>query len=136
MPMHQTLLVELNSSFRESEVGKLAANSDVFAPGQPVHAALANIVADPSTPLHRSFRAYLSKMPGSVSEALRSTIHYALNTTPPTLITFAWAPSYDYELTVWQAPDTKETRGGITILLKSRYPSDAHPLGQNGAAQS
>jgi len=29
---------------------------------------------------------------------------------------------------VWQAPDTKTTKGGITVLIKSRYPDDAHPI--------
>jgi len=28
---------------------------------------------------------------------------------------------------MWFAPDTPPTQGGITILLKSRYPTDAHP---------
>jgi hypothetical protein len=35
-------------------------------------------------------------------------------------------------MTVWQAPDTKNTKGGITVLLKSRYPSDEHPLDAAG----
>ena len=59
---------------------------------------------------------------------LRSIIHHALSTTPPTQVTFAWAPGYDFEMTVWQAPDTKTTKGGITVLVKSRYPADTHPL--------
>ena len=69
-----------------------------------------------------------SRAPGGISEALRATIHYALGTTPPTLITFAWAPSYDYEIDIWQAPDTETTKGGITVLFKSRYPDDVHPI--------
>jgi hypothetical protein len=40
----------------------------------------------------------------------------------------SWAPGYDYELSVWQAPDTRTSRGGITVLIKSRYPDDKHPL--------
>jgi hypothetical protein len=61
-------------------------------------------------------------------EALRAIIYQALGTTPPTQITFSWAPAYDYELTIWDAPNTRRTRGGITVLLKSRYPDDKHPL--------
>ena len=67
-------------------------------------------------------------MPASFQETLRSIIYHALSTRPATQITFAWAPGYDYELTMWHAPDTKQTKGGITVLVKSRYPSDAHPL--------
>lgn len=128
MPKFQTMLVELNAAFRESEVPKLAAQSAIFAHGAPVADALAGLVATPGTVEHRSFKNYLAQLPGSVSEALRATIHHALSTSPPTLITFAWAPSYDYEITCWQAPDTQETRGGITVLIKSRYPADRHPL--------
>ena len=132
MPRLQTTLIELNAGFRESNVANLAANRAVFAPGAPLHSALADIAADPSTPENRAFREYLRKLPGSVSETMRATIHHALSTTPPTLVTFAWAPSYDYEITVWQAPDTADTKGGITILIKSRYPSDDHPLAAGG----
>jgi len=128
MPRLQFLVGELNDAFRESRVDELAARSSEFAPGKPLNEALAAVVAKPRTVKHRTFRTYLGKLPGSISEALRSTIHYALQTDPPTLVTFAWAPAYDYEITVWQAPDTSETRGGITVLLKSRYPTDRHPI--------
>jgi hypothetical protein len=64
----------------------------------------------------------------SLQEALRSTIYHALSTKPPTQVTFGWAPGYDYEVTIWHAPDTKKTKGGITVLIKSRYPDDKHPL--------
>ena len=63
-----------------------------------------------------------------MQEALRAIIYQALSTTPPTQITFAWAAGYDFELSVWQAPDTKTSKGGITVLLKSRYPDDKHPI--------
>jgi hypothetical protein len=42
-------------------------------------------------------------------------------------ITFSWTPGYDFELTIWDAPDTGRTHGGITVLLKSRYPGDTRP---------
>ena len=73
-------------------------------------------------------KAYFAHMPGAIHESLRSVIHHALSTNPPTQITFAWAPAYDWELTVWQAPDTRHTKGGITLLIKSRYPDDKHPI--------
>jgi hypothetical protein len=38
-----------------------------------------------------------------------------------TLVTFAWAPAYDWEITVWDAPC------GVTVLIKSRYPADGVP---------
>ena len=128
MPKFQTLLHELNIKFSPNRVGELVTNKSAFAPGQPLDTALATLLAKPGTTLFRTFKAYLAKTPGSISEALRSTIYYVLSTTPPTPITFSWAPAYDYEITVWHAPDTKSTRGGVTVLLKSRYPDDRHPL--------
>jgi hypothetical protein len=124
----QTTLIELNAAFRETSVNDLVARGPIFAPGASLADALAGLAAEAGTVEHRAFRSYLAQLPGSISEAMRATLHHALSTTPPTLITFAWAPSYDYELTTWQAPDTAETKGGITILIKSRYPSDKHPL--------
>jgi hypothetical protein len=109
-------------------MANMVGQRDKFAPGAPLHDALAEHGATPGTPLHRAFREHLRELPGAISETLRATIHHALGTTPPTHITFAWAPSYDHEITVWHAPDTDDTKGGITVLIKSRYPSDNHPL--------
>jgi hypothetical protein len=130
MPAMQTLLGELSAQFRSDKIGGMVKNIAMFAPGSPIHAGL---VALPDTPLHRAVKSHLANMPESFHEALRAIIHQALSTTPPTQITFAWAPGYDYELTLWQAPDTKATKGGITVLVKSRYPDDRHPLASEGA---
>jgi hypothetical protein len=128
MPAMQTTLHGLNASFGPGNVANAAGQQAQFAHGAPYQQTLANMgSSDPV--LNRALREYLKKMPGGISETLRSAIHYALGTTPPTNVTFAWAPSYDWEITVWQAPDTAQTKGGITILIKSRYPDDAHPLG-------
>jgi hypothetical protein len=128
MPKMQTTVSGLNTAFSEPGVKGLVAQRDRFAPGEPLHTALADHGATPGTPLHHAFREHLRKLPGAVSETLRATIHHALGTTPPTHITFAWAPSYDHEITVWHAPDAEDTKGGITVLIKSRYPNDPHPL--------
>ena len=128
MPAMQTTLHGLNASFGPANVGNTAAQQAQFAHGAPYQQSLADLgSSDPV--LNRALREYLKKMPGGISETLRSAIHYALGTTPPTNVTFAWAPAYDWEITVWQAPDTAQTKGGITVLVKSRYPDDAHPLG-------
>ena len=124
MPIMQTMLCELNCKFSKDQIGATAAKRAMYAPGKKITGAL--IAA--GTPLERAFRTYFSHVPGAIQETLRSVIYHALSTDPPTQITFAWAPSYDYEVTVWQAPDTAQTKGGITLLLKSRYPDDKHPL--------
>lgn len=134
MPRFQTLLGALNTSFGGQEIAKTARGRDSFAPGQPLDHALALMVAPMDSPMYLAFRRYVAAMPRGIQEAIRSTLHCALSTDPPTLVTGAWAPAYDYEVTVWQAPDTQETRGGITLLVKSRYPDDPHPLDASGSA--
>ncbi len=136
MPRFQALLGEMNTAFSKGQVGQMVGRRDEFAPGKPLDAALAGLVAKRGTLEYRTFKAYLAKIPGGLQATISSTIHYALGTDPPTLITFAWAPGYDYEVTVWQAPDTRETRGGITLFLKSRYPDDKHPIAPKGPASS
>lgn len=125
MPVMQTALVELNNLFGLQRIGELVEQRQLFEPGKSLEPSF---FAEPGSPLHAAFTTYFGLLPGSIHETLRSVIHYALSTSPPTQITFAWAPAYDYEINLWQAPDTALTKGGITLLLKSRYPDDTHPL--------
>ena len=125
MPMLQTVLNDLNQAFGTQGIQRLAANKAAFAPGSPLGAGL---VVQRGTPLYDAWQTYLKELPGSFQETLRAIIQYALSTAPPTPITFAWAPSYDYEVSIWHAPDSPTTKGGITVLIKSRYPGDKHPL--------
>lgn len=125
MPGLQTLLGQLNTAFSRQEIKKLAEKREAFAPGKPL---AAGVIVKPDQALQAPWADYLNNIPTSMQEALRSVIYHALSTTPPTQITFAWAPGYDYELQMWHAPDANLTRGGITVLLRSRYPDDTHPL--------
>ncbi|HZZ35930.1 MAG TPA: hypothetical protein VFE03_09410 [Caulobacteraceae bacterium] len=125
MPMMQMAVASLNTQFDESHIQDTAAKAGSFAPGMSLGA---DFVTAPGTAVHRALQTYLAKMPPAVHETIRGVIYSALTTEPPTPVTFAWAPGYDFEVTVWQAPDTSLTRGGITVMLKSRYPDDNHPL--------
>ncbi|MEO8114788.1 MAG: hypothetical protein ABI655_10420 [Phenylobacterium sp.] len=125
MPAFQTVLGEFNVHMGQDKLGALAQRAPQFAQGNALDL---NFLVDEKTPLSRAWKSYLAQVPPAIQEALRAVIHAALTSTPPTQITFAWAPAYDYEMTIWQAPDTKMTKGGITVLFKSRYPDDKHPL--------
>jgi hypothetical protein len=125
MPHLQTILGTLNTAFSRENLPKLVEKREAFSQGQTLGAG---VVVDPSMALHGDWVQYLHRMPGGIQETIRSVIYHALSTKPPTQVTFAWAPGYDYEVTVWQAPDTRTSRGGITVLIKSRYPNDKHPL--------
>ena len=127
MPALQTMLSRFNAHFSEQGIENLARDREKFAPGCGLQHAV-NLVSDPRHPLNSQLHGYVAGIPPTISESIRSVIYSALSTNPPTQVTFAWAPSYDFELSIWQAPDTAKTRGGATVLFKSRYPDDRHPL--------
>lgn len=125
MPIYQTLLGELNVHMGKDKIRELAKKAHLFEPdAEPDYSFLMS----ENTRATSAWQEHLKEMPPAIRRGLRAVIHHALTTEPPTQVTFAWAPAYDYELTVWQAPDTKTTKGGITVLIKSRYPKDTHPL--------
>ena len=125
MPALQTVLGELNVFMGRDKIRELAKRKDMFAPGQdPDYGFL--MEAHPK--LVSTWQEHLKQMPMGIRTGLRAIIYHALSTSQPTQVTFAWAPGYDYEMTVWQAPDTHNSKGGITVLFKSRYPDDTHPL--------
>jgi len=134
MPALQTTAAYLNAAFGPENIGGIAGSRNAFAPGKTLSSGL-SAVLDKHTPFFNALVPYIDNLPGSIQESLRSTIFHALSTVPPTHMTFAWAPGYDFELTIWHAPDTSATRGGITVLLKSRYPSDAHPIARRASSR-
>jgi hypothetical protein len=130
MAAFQTVLSYLNIAFSKDNIVQLATQRENFAPGR---ALAQGAVVKEGTRLHALWTDYLAKMPPSFQETFRAIVYHALSTEPPTPITWAWAPGYDYELSIWQSPDTPPTKGGITILLKSRYPSDPNPATEAGS---
>jgi hypothetical protein len=126
----QTVLSYLNSAFSRDNIQQLAEKRENWAPGRKLGQGA---VIKEGTRLHALWMEHLGKMPPSFQEVFRSIVYHALSTEPPTPITWAWAPSYDYELSIWQSPDTPPTKGGITVLMKSRYPTDAHPAHGTGS---
>jgi len=68
--------------------------------------------------------AYLEAFPSGLKEAVRAVLHDNLSSGNPLDVTVAWAPGYDDELSIFQVADSDLSEGGITILVKSRYPSD------------
>jgi hypothetical protein len=130
MAAFQTVLSYLNIAFSKDNIVELATKRENFAPGR---ALAQGAVVKEGTRLHALWTDYLAKMPPSFQETFRAIVYHALSTEPPTPITWAWAPGYDYELSIWQSPDTPPTKGGITILMKSRYPSDPNPATEAGS---
>jgi len=130
MPSLQSVVSRLNTAFGEPNLDKIRHRADLFLPGKRLSGAVRTLkLVLAEAPAQRAWLRYLDRLPRGIHEALRSVIYSALTTRPrPVSITFAWAPAYDFELTIWQAPDTRISRGGITVLLRSRYPDDKHPV--------
>ncbi len=118
MPMFHGLLDHLNRKFASDQIENTVKVANSFGPGRPLDAAF---LVEKDSSHYRLFQAYLDKWPGSMKETLRGVIYYSLTSKPARPINFAWAPAYDYELTVW------EFSCAITVLLKSRYPADGAP---------
>jgi len=125
MPALQSMLAEVNYAFGKRQINELAKMRHLFGPEKGLDTSP---FLKKGSRLHKAWVEYERQIPDAFRETLRSIIYHALSTKPATQITFAWAPGYDFELTMWQAPDTSATKGGITVLVKSRYPADKHPL--------
>jgi hypothetical protein len=82
---------------------------------------------DPST-----IANLLGGLPPAIMEAGRAVIYRNLQREVPFGMTFAWAPAYDNEITVWESPPTNISPGWITVLIKGRYPADEHPVTGKG----
>ena len=130
MPALQTFLNELNKAFARENIAGTAKNLAAFAPGQNLDAAIDALIGR-AAPINPHLKQYLATMPPSIVDALLSIIYHTLRREKRTSIVFSWNPAYDFELRVWEAPDTAQTRGGISVTLKGRYPGDKHPLAAN-----
>jgi hypothetical protein len=121
MPTAQVMMERLNSHFTRERVRELSA--ELFAPG----ADLARLALEGKIARTDWERGVIAAVPAGMQEMLRALIRHNLQRKRPLSITWAWAPGYDYELNVWECPGTAVSPGGITVLLRTRYPLDAHP---------
>ena len=66
-------------------------------------------------------------LPEGLHEMLRSLYIHNLSRKVPLAIQFAWMPGYDWEIQVAECPGTAVSPGGITVIIRGRYPLDTHP---------
>jgi len=125
MPAINATVFKLNDKFHPTNAPATAASVGLFAPGQRLQASFV-FSGDPQ--LKRVLQKYLDAVPSGIHEALRSVMHLALSTNPPTPMVFNWEAAYDFGLNITQTPDTVMTPGVITVTLRGRYPDDDHPL--------
>lgn len=128
MPMMQVALGALNERFAMRGIERMqSAEVDLTAPFQELTRELLGDELPPG------FDEFAGSMPVGMQAAISAAVRSAVDRGLP--VTFAWAPGYDWELALWDVADTEQTHGGMTVLIRSRYPDDAHPLAR-GATSS
>jgi hypothetical protein len=124
MPRMQTAVSAFNASFGPQ--GIIEMDREVFAPSSD--STLSEALARAGVELDEVTASFVDGWPSGIRAAVRAVLHDNLTRDGTVPVTFAWAPGYDFEVSIWDVRDTAETAGGITILFKSRYPDDPHPL--------
>ncbi len=153
MPTAQTMFVDLNALFSPANIDNLEPAWFNGSLTEPALASLTGAVANETVPGDTTFigglgtgsvtlgqlaralsvaknqfhQDFIDSIPEGMRQCLTALIRHDLSRNPRLPITWSWAPGYDYELTVWECPGTSVSPGGITVLLKTRYPLDGHP---------
>lgn len=119
MPLLSTMAERANASFSRANVRSLKA--DHFAAATTLRGLL-EALDIAKTDAEKDF---LDRWPPVLQQTIRAVFAAAHARGEPVAV--SWAPGYDYEVQVWEAKDTETKPGGITLLLRSRYPADALP---------
>jgi hypothetical protein len=121
VPTFQAMAERLNERFSSAGVGTI--DPGLFAPGQHLADGLEalGVVTNPAE------RAWVEAWPAALLESVRALLHEDLTRAAPLAVSWVWMAGYDYRLTFAEAPGTPATRGGISVLVETRYPADPHP---------
>jgi len=125
MPNVQALTQSANTALGAGNIGNLhQQNAHTLIPtGTRLVAGMAAL----GITLPPGAAAFVATIPPSMQEAIRAVVANAIERNLP--VTFAWQPGYDFGVNIAaDAQDTEATRGGITVLITTRYPNDSHPL--------
>jgi hypothetical protein len=133
VPNTQELLPQLNWWLEQLRRGQLAeacerlgrSPAEVRQHPDGLVAAMREL---PGLPVDERAYAALDAVPRGIKAAITGLLVANLSRERPFTVCFAWAPAYDHGLEIWEAAATEESEGGITILLKGRYPLDRHPM--------
>ena len=119
MPFLQAIAKRVNGGLTKEGLADLP-NDTFEEPGSLVRVLVDQGFVEPGEEAD-----YLEAFPSGLKEAVRAVLRDNLNATGgPLDVTVAWAPGYDDEVSVFQVANNARTQGGITILVRSRYPDD------------
>jgi hypothetical protein len=131
MPLFQRLLEKANRLLASDQIASV--NADALSARTPSEHLLADCADALGLGLTSEERDFVNRTPISIQEAIRGVCYTAVIRSKASVdtnqplgkipVTLAWAPQYDYELLVVEARSTASSWGGITVLLRSPYPS-------------
>ena len=127
MPAYQLFLGALNCRTTYDRIGEFDPVD--FGPDRDLADVIRRLpdlegLASPLQ-LQDDVAAIVADMPPSIRNTIREVMRGAIERR--VAVTFAWRPGYDYKIEVTESLDSSRTRGGITVLLESRYPDDRPP---------
>ena len=127
MPAYQLFLGAMNSRTTYDRIGEFDPVD--FGPDRDLADVIRRLpdldgLASPLQ-LQEDVAAIVADMPPSIRNTIREVMRGAIERR--VAVTFAWRPGYDYKIEVTESLDSSRTRGGITVLLESRYPDDRPP---------
>ena len=124
MPVFHAMARRANAALTAESLG--GVDPDLFAEGRPLVEGLQAL----GVIENEEEAAYVAAFPSGLQEAVRALLHDNIASGMPLDVTFAWAPGYDDELALWQVADGEHTRGGITVMVRSRFPDDRGTAGR------
>ena len=130
MPYMQMALVSLNAAGADGFAAFDAAGLVYDPAEQRLGDVLQRLVPD----VDDRIVEFVNTFPSGVQAAILGCLAANAARDVRLPVTFAWAPGYDYSVQIWDVASTRDSTGGITILVTSRYPGDTHPLDSSLAA--
>jgi hypothetical protein len=122
VPLFETFLRRLNPIFDDEGVGRINPDQIDIDDRRSLRAMIAGMGVEVTPELDR----FIDDFPPALMDAFKAAIRSAVMDGKP--VTFSWAPAYDYELHVWESRDFQGSKGAVNIQVRTRYPSDPHPL--------
>ena len=124
MPTFHAMARRANAALTAAELA--GVDAAVFAEGRSLVEGLQQL----GVIVNEEEAAYIAAFPSGLQEAVRALLHDNVASGAPLDITFAWAPGYEDELSLWQVADGEHTAGGITVFIRSRFPDDRGTAGR------
>jgi len=120
MPFMQAMASRVNTEFSGDNLQ--AIDPDTFAQPGSLVSGLQSLGIVQST----AEANFLDSFPSGLKESVRAVLHDNLNPEAGNRlgVTVAWSPAYEDQVKIFQVADGEHSDGGITILVRSRYPSD------------